>query len=145
MDWTPAVAAAQADHDARCDDLTDPGHDWRYCAVTVPVPEHARRLGLIEEARPTLAERDAAVPVVTDRPDLDAVWCVCGQKRRGHSVDGSRCYHCAECTGAGGFRDRDQPDTWGTAQRRTMSLNPEATGQAFGEAVDRPDWFRHGD
>lgn len=143
MDWTPATEAARAEHDEVC---PIEGCDWRYCPRTTPVPEVARRMGLIEEIV-TIADRQAAAAAASpqDRPDLDEVWCVCGQKRRGHSMDGSRCFHCVECMAEGGFRDRDRPDTWGTAQRRALSLNPEDTGQQFSGAVERPDWFRHGD
>lgn len=141
MDWTPALEAARKEHDDLC---VVTGCDWNYCPRTPPVPEVARRLGLVEVTI-TLADRERDVVAVPDRPDLDDTWCTCGHKRRGHSVDGSRCFASpCPCTFEGGWRDRDRPDTWGET-RRVLSLNPEATGQQFGEAVQRPDWFQHGD
>ena len=144
MDWTPAVEAAVAAHDAACE-TKDDGHDWRYCLATQPVPEMARALGFI---KPTLADRaaqDASTNPATPRPDLDATFCVCGHKRRGHSVMGDRCFAspCA-CTHEGGWREVGKPETW-VQRRSAMTLNPDATGQAFSGVTERPDWFRHGD
>ena len=142
MDWTPAVEAVIADHADRCP--TADRHDWTSCGVSVPVPEMARRLGLIEVVT-TIADRERERVTVQDRPDLDATWCTCGHKRRGHSVDGSRCFASpCPCTFEGGWRERDKPETWGQ-RRAALSLNPEATGQGFTAPVERPDWFQHGD
>jgi hypothetical protein len=142
MDWNAAVQAVIDDHASRCPDAAN-GHDWQFCALTVPVPEMARTMGLLEVVV-TIADRERERPEVPDRPDLDDTFCECGQSRRGHSVDGSRCYHCSDCQAAGGWRERGKPETWGQ-RRGGLSLSPDATGQAFGEPVARPEWFRHGD
>jgi hypothetical protein len=50
------------------------------------------------------AEVDQPAPEVSRRGDLMAT-CQCGHIRRGHSVDGARCYHTpCECAVQGGFR-----------------------------------------
>ena len=142
MDWNAAMQAVIEDPAARCP--TADGHDWQWCDLAVPVPEMATRLGLLVPVV-TIADRERERVQVPDRPDLDATWCECGHVRRGHSVDGSRCYASpCPCAAEGGWRERGKPETWGQ-RRGALSLNPEATGQGFGDAVARPDWFQHGD
>jgi hypothetical protein len=107
MDWTPAIDEARSRHAAACT-TGHPEADWVFCPSTPAIPAVARELGLLAPPVPTLAERQAAEAAAA--PPVDrATWlgptCACGHPRRGHSVDGLRCFASpCTCQADGGFR-----------------------------------------